>query len=301
MLATDYRIFECEPQATHDIEFRVECRPLPAPLATTIIGGLGDHMNAGDGTVSLVGPRVDEDIAYVVELRGYFTASILRKLVERQCFQQVHASVVDSDIGSVAFAGAKKSGKTSLALLSIATGRTYKSNDISFLRKSTDTGYVEASGLPQALTVGLGAQDWFARNVPRIGLSTTQDRMQPSDLYLLEIGEKIQLTRDDIAKFAAVDATPTRLGAIVFPEPNMQRDTARIRRITADEAAIRLAMLAEHHLRWGLQPLISADTYFEQMKLVIEQATAQAETFHMQWCPDHFSNLQVLEREVFRS
>ena len=299
LLTEDYGIFSCEPLDGWDLDFRVERRPLPTARGGTIVGSLGDHVDIDGSTVSLVGPRVHEDTAYVAELRGYFTASILRMLVARQCFQQVHASVVDGPGGSVVFAGAKKSGKTSLALLSVATGRTYKSNDISFLRRSEYSGAIEAFGLPQAFTVGLGAQDWFARHLPHTGLTATQDRMDAEALYQLEIGEKLQLTRRDIQGFASVDATPTRLAAIVFPEPNMYRDTARIRRLSSDEAAIRLAMLAEHQLRWGLPPLISAEAYLLQMRAVIAQATEQAETFQLQWCPDHSSNLKVLEREVF--
>lgn len=298
-LGEDYDIFGCEPQPTYDIDFAVERCPHPHTGSTTIIGSLGDHIDVDGATVRLRGPRVGESSAYPVELRGYFTASILRQLVERERIQQVHASVVDSAAGAVVFAGAKKSGKTSLALLSVATGRAYKSNDISFLRVSKQTGAVEAFGLPQAFTVGLGAQDWFARNLPHVGLTVTQAALRASDLYLLEVGEKIELKRQDIAKFARVDATPTRLGAVVFPEPNMQIDKARIRRLSDHEAGIRLAMLAEHHLRWGLPPLITVDRYLEQLTTVITTALAQAPCFQMQWCADHNSNLEVLEREVF--
>lgn len=299
-LLADYEPFRSpSPIAPVDIDFVVERRALGQPGPHTVVASLGDHLESADGTVRLSGPRVGEDSAYVTELRGYFTAGILRLLVQRQHIQQVHASVIDSPVGSVVFAGPKKSGKTSLALLTVATGRTYKSNDISFLRVAEGSGQVEAFGLPQSFTVGLGAQDWFARNLPHVGLRTRQEGMAATDLYLLEIGEKRHLTRQDIEQFAKVDATPTRLGAVVFPEPNMHRGGARIRKVSADEAAMRLAMLAEIHLRWGLPPTIDAAHYFDQMKEVITRAVEQADCYHLQWCSDHSDNLALLDRTVF--
>jgi hypothetical protein len=299
-LMADYAPFQVERLDTCDVELRVILGQLPPATPETIIGSLGDHLDVRADTLTLIGPRVGDSDAYVTELRPYFTGSILRLLVARQRVQQIHASVVGTPHGAVVFAGPKKSGKTSLALLSVATGRAYKSNDISFLRLSEDGKHVDAFGLPQSLTVGLGAQDWFARHLPDLGMGATQDGMTASDLYFLEIGEKKNISRAEVESFAAVEARPSPLSAIVFPEPNMNRALPRIRELSKDEAAMRLSMLAEVHLRWGLPPMIDRRRFFDTLTTVITQATTQARCFHLQWCHDHNENLRLLEAEVFR-
>jgi hypothetical protein len=264
----------------------------------TIVGPLGDEiLLRTNGSVLLTGPTLEDPRAYTLEVRAYLTASVLRQLVRARTAQQFHASAVHGSRGAVLYAGAKKMGKTSMALLSALGGAQYMSNDITLLDVAQD---VRVFGMPQALSVGLGAVKWFAERYPGIGLDASQIAADLDDvgLYNLEIGEKPRLERQTLERMAAVRREPSRLAAIVFPEPYLSLSRPRIRRLDRDEAITRLAMLAEAFLKWQWPVALSADDYLDRVREVMDAGVSQAECWHFQWCPDHELNLSMLTERV---
>ncbi|MEU0386905.1 hypothetical protein [Streptomyces chartreusis] len=173
------------------------------PTDKLIAGPLGDTIAiAEDGSVRVFGPAIGDKRAYQQEIRAYLTATVLRRLVTTRPAQQFHASAVEGGRGAVLFAGAKKMGKTSMALLSTLGGASYMSNDITLLSVADQ---VDVLGMPQPLTVGLGAVNWFAAQRPESGLdrSRIDDGLNDHQLYNLEIGDKQELTRSAIARLGA--------------------------------------------------------------------------------------------------
>ncbi|WP_416955687.1 hypothetical protein [Streptomyces sp. Agncl-13] len=269
------------------------------PTDKLIAGSLGDTVVlAEDGSVRVFGPAIDDQRAYKEEIRAYLTATVLRRLVTTRGAQQFHASAVEGGRGAVLFAGAKKMGKTSMALLSTLGGASYMSNDITLLSLADQ---VAVLGLPQPLTVGLGAVNWFATRRPESGLdrSRIDGGLTDHQLYNLEIDDKQELTRSAIVRLGCgVKDGPAPLSSIVFPEPNLSLDRPRIRLLARDEAMTRLAMLAEAFLKWEWPVALGADAYFDRMREVVSAAVEQADCYHFQWCPDHDRNLDLLRGTV---
>jgi hypothetical protein len=274
------------------------------PGDSVIDGPLGDRIVvSASGDVRLHGPAVGDPRAYIQEVRAYLTAAVLTRLVRQRTANQFHASAVHGSRGGVLFAGAKKMGKTSMALLSCLGGAAYMSNDITLLdlaEPGTEGPAVQVMGMPQALSVGLGAVKWFAGRHPSIDLDTSMiaDDLDGEALYNLELGEKPKLERAALAELASVRSAPAPLSAIVFPEPNLTLTRPRIRRLSADEALTRLAMLAEAFLKWEWPLALSGEDYLARSAQVTRAAVKQADCWHLQWCPDHDLNLALLRQHA---
>ncbi|MCU1640743.1 MAG: hypothetical protein JWN03_1018 [Nocardia sp.] len=270
-----------------------------APLIPGAIAGLlGDTIVVGPGTVEVRGPNVTTRAAYLREIRPYTTASVIG-LHRRRGAANVHASAVRARDGGVIFAGEKMAGKTSLVLAMVSAGYSYLSNDITLLLPGAD-GEVEVGGMPQALPMGTGTQQWFAAHVPEFGITaptTIPEGMGPSELYWYEAGSKQRLGWEQISSRDELRLR-TPLRHLVFPEAALDLDHPRVRPMDADEAATRLLQNVDYFLKWALGPQQPFADLVDATARLVERAIAGAAAIQFQWCPDHRRNAAVLAEHV---
>lgn len=306
-LAVDYGFFlttrSCAPKIRFDVV--VGDQNLGSPSGIVIDGALGDRivLRAPDHVV-VEGPFVADERAYRSEVRAYLTATILSHVVRSRHALQVHGSAVLTNRGGVLFAGAKKMGKTSLALLALVEGARYIANDTCFIETAegaaVDAGDIATVfGLPQSLSVNVGTATWFARARPVIGLASGVDHAADlRQLYNVELHQKEEIEPAIIDRISGVHTEPARLRNIVFPEPNFHLDQPRIRQIGTDEAGIRLAMLAESFTKWAWPVPMSAGEHLDRVREVVGVAVEEATCWHLQWTSDHDRNYELLSGSV---
>ncbi|MEW2592236.1 hypothetical protein AB0893_17665 [Micromonospora aurantiaca] len=305
-LREDYGLFFLSDSTDPDtIDFTVGYtvdQRVTGPAQMSFLGVLGDTVTVyADGSVSVTGPAIDHEKAYESEVRAYFTAAVLREVTRRRTANLFHASAVAGERGAVVFAGAKKVGKSSFAMLCALAGANYISNDMTVLSlpESPDEGDVVVLGLPQPITLAPGAIDWFGRRHPTVGLDAGDigSTMDATSLYTLEIGAKSRVTLDLLERYTTVRPEPTRLGTLIFPEPILTLDRPRARLLDRDEALIRLSMLAETFLKWHWPVAHSAEEYLKRLANIMLTTVDAAPAWHLQWCPDHDLNYELI-REI---
>lgn len=270
------------------------------PAAVSFQGTLGDVITVDPKSgVRVAGKRIADSKAYQSEVRAYFTALVLRELTRQRTANLFHASAVAGARGAVVFAGAKKMGKSSLAMLCSLAGAKYVSNDMTLLALGGLAGDapVLALGLPQPITLAPGAVDWFARRRPAVGLETgrLEDGLDHASRFTLETGEKSRIKRSVLAEHTSIAADSVPLGTLIFPEPNLELAKPRARRLDRNEAALRLSMLAETFLKWNWPVTVSAEDYLERVGSIILKAVDSAPAWHIQWCHDHDLNYELIE------
>jgi hypothetical protein len=300
-LVEDYGPFftSGDPDASA-IEFTVDDGEAAAPSRPadiSFLGALGDTVTVrADGSVHIRGSAIAHEKAYEAEVRAYFTATVLRELTRRRTANLFHASAVLGPRGVVAFAGAKKAGKSTLAMLCAIAGASYVSNDMTVLSLSDEAGPVSVLGLPQPITLAPGALHWFARQRPGIGLGSpaVDDTLDPTSLYTLELGDKSRVTRDLLSGYTNLRSEAAPLGVLVFPEANLTMDRPRSRLLDRDEAFVRLSMLAETFLKWHWPVAFSAEEYLERIGRIMLTAVDSVPAWHLQWCPDHDLNYDMV-------
>lgn len=303
-LREDYGGFFVEDAATDPLLFVVATQPptidVGAPRAQ-FDGVLGDHFTVGERGVLLHGPQAGSPPAYEAEVRAYFTATVLNGLVTQRGGNLFHSSSVVGSHGAVMLAGAKKMGKSSLAMLCSLDGAEYMSNDMSVLTTQHDAG-LSVMGLPQPISLAPGAMDWFSRRRAMAGIggaSTTLDEsLDAMSRYVLEVGDKSRIGRPLLSQFTTVRHTAAPLGALVFPEPGLTLAEPRARLLHRDEAAARLAMLAETFLKWSWPVPLSAEQLLDRSRSLILSAVDSVPSYHLQWCADHDRNIDLLRELV---
>jgi hypothetical protein len=260
-------------------------RDQSGPSLWAVSGPLGDAITCdATGRISISGPRIASDAAYLPEVRSYFAAVVLQRLVDARTVQQVHASGVVGSRGAVLFAGDRGAGKTSLALAATLAGARYLSNDIALIER--DVAEVRVLGLPQSLTLGPGAASWFDAHYPQLGL--------PASLAGQELPDKVRLGCGTLA----LDPGPAALSGLIFPERMDVLAMPRAQRLETGEALVRLVSVTEAIMKWQLPPALVGDAYFERLQYVCEAAVQQAEAWHFQWCSDHELNVALLRELV---
>jgi hypothetical protein len=254
-------------------------------LSPSATGPLGNTI-AWDksGRLRIYGPYLLSDSAYLHEVRSYFAAAVLQRLVIAREVQQVHASGVVGRRGAVLFAGDRGAGKTSLALASTLAGAKYLSNDIALLERGPSV--VHALGLPQSLTLGPGGAGWFTANFPELRLPAARAGRELTDKVRLDCG------------VLALDPGPARLSGIVFPERMDVLECPRARRLSTGEALVRLVSVTEAIAKWQQPPALLGGAYVDRLRTVCEAAAEQAESWHLQWSNDHHRNVALLQELV---
>ena len=261
-------------------------------------GPLGDELREiSPSALHLTGPRISEDAAYITEVRAYFAAAVFSRIVRLRVAQQIHASAVLGDQGGVAFVGHKKAGKTSMALLALTAGADFVSNDITFLE--ADANGVQLLGIPQTLTLGPGAVNWFGQHSPETGIeASVRTDVTAEELYNMEDRNKYSLYLSKVAGFTKIIAAPVRLGHIVFPEPAMVLAQPRAVRLTPEEAQVRLSMHSEAMMKWGWPPQLLGGEYLRRLTDVTAAVTKSTPCWLVQWCPSHQLNREMLGKLV---
>jgi hypothetical protein len=296
-LDDDFGTFTTDGGRRVDPELHYEIRartPEEVGLPPVAVGPLGDVVTEpGDGVLRLSGPGLTEPAAYITEVRAYFAAAVFSRLVRLRPTRQIHASAVRGGQGGVAFIGHKKAGKTSMALLALTAGADFVSNDITFLEAAADG--VHVLGIPQTLTLGPGAVDWFGRHAPQTGIDAPPvGEVSAEELYNMEGRNKYALRLPEVAGFATVVGEAVELGHIVFPEPGMALAEPRAVRLTPDEAQVRLCMHSEAMTKWGWPPELRGRDYLRRLEEVTAAATRATACWLFQWCPDHGLNRKLI-------
>lgn len=285
-LLSDFKPFATgssrRPDITVDVCERDQGKDVTPPTAT---GPMGSRIawNAS-GDLSIVGPYLMSDAAYLHEVRSYFAAAVLQRLVSTREVQQVHASGVVGRHGAVLFAGDRGAGKTSLALAATLAGAKYLSNDIVLLERTDSV--VSVLGLPQSLTLGPGGASWFAAHFPELPLPPSPPGFELPDKVRLGCG------------VLDLDPGPAPLSAIVFPERMDVLESPRARRLSTGEALVRLMSVTEAITKWQLPPALLGEAYAERLRTVCASAAEQAESWHLQWSHDHHQNVALLQTHV---
>lgn len=137
------------------------------PDTITVDGLLGDRIHLTDDAIVVTGPQASTDSAYFREIRSYLTATLI-SIVQRDLGGlDLHSSCVrPPGGGAVLFTGAKKAGKSSMALAMVDHGWTYLANEMTMLWR--DGAEVVVATLPQAVAIAPGAQAWFANHGTRV-------------------------------------------------------------------------------------------------------------------------------------
>jgi hypothetical protein len=286
-LLGDFAPFVTDLAVTPDITVEIYDRDPPADddLPSSATGPLGNTIAwDASGRLSICGPHLASDAAYLHEVRSYFAAAVLQRLVKSREVQQVHSSGVVGRRGAVLFAGDRGAGKTSLALASTLAGASYLSNDIALLERRR--AVVRVLGLPQSLTLGPGGARWFATHFPELPLPPSPVGRELPDKVRLECGA------------LALDPGPATLSAIVFPERMDVLASPRAQRLSADEAFVRLISVTEAITKWQQPPALLGNAYIERLRNVCRAATEQADAWHLQWSHDHHQNVALLQRLV---
>lgn len=269
--------------------------------AVAVDGLLGDRILLSNTEISISGPSATGEAAYFKELRAYLTATLISIVQKDFGGVDLHASCVrPPGGGAVVFTGSKKAGKSSMALAMVDHGWSYLANEMTMLW--SDQGRIVVATLPQALAIAPGAQAWFARNAARVRVATPAvlpDSTDQEDIYAFEHGEKLRVERDEVLH--TIDESETYrhpIQTMIFVEPAVLLDEPRLRRISPDEAAIRMLENVEYYLRWGQEPSQPAATLIERTGSLIRQVSASVDAYHLQWCPDHRKNAAAVERAV---
>lgn len=267
----------------------------PATGGVAFDGSLGDEVVVSSAGVGVFGPNIADPKAYEAEVRAYFTAMVLSELTRRRTGNLFHSSAVRGERGAVVFGGAKKMGKSTMAMLCSLNGAQYVSQDMTMLAVAGDA--VTVMGLPQPITLAPGARSWFARRHPGSGVDTqgVDQELDAASLYILEVGDKHRFTRERLERYTSVCHEESALGSLVFPEPNLTLSKPRARLLDRAEATARLAMLAETFLKWHWPTPLGAEEYLDRVRLLVLSAVDSVPAWHFQWCPDHDLNYELLK------
>lgn len=301
LLLRDYGPFEVP--ALHDApRLRVSASSGATPEvpgAVEVDGLLGDRILLGDRHITIDGPSAHTEEAYFREIRSYLTAAVISVVQQDLAGADLHSSCVrPTDGGAVLLTGAKKAGKSSMALAMVDYGWEYLANEMSMLWR--EDGAVVVGTLPQAIAIAPAAQAWFASHGSRVRVSAPRSLPSNADheaMYAFEEGEKTRVERDAI--HAGGDSPfKDRLRAMVLVEPAMQLSSPRLRRLEPGDAAVRLMENVEYYLRWGRGPALPAERLLAQTCDLMLAAAAGAPAFHLQWCPDHRLNAAAVAEAV---
>lgn len=269
--------------------------------AVEVDGLLGDRILLSDSTIAISGAAATSEAAYFKELRSYLTATLISIVQKDFGGVDLHASCVRPPGGdAVVFTGSKKAGKSSMALAMVDHGWTYLANEMTMLWNRD--GEIVVATLPQALAIAPGAQAWFAHNAARVQVTRPDVLPETTDqeaIYAFEHGEKTRVERDEVVR--AVDQAETYrhpIHTMIFVEPAVTLPEPRVRRISPDEAAIRMLENVEYYLRWGQEPSQPAAVLMERTSALIRQVAATVDAYHLQWCSDHRKNAAAVEQAV---
>lgn len=303
LLRRDYGPFEART-TTGEPRLRVTASPdtvTPMSGEVCVDGILGDTIHLGDRHIIVSGASAASDEAYFREIRSYLTAAVISAVQLDLAGLDLHSSCVrPPGGGAVLLTGAKKAGKSSMALAMVDHGWEYLANEMTMLWREEEN--VVVATLPQAVAIAPAAQSWFAKYGSRVLVPTPHALPDSGDheaLYAFEEGEKTRVERDAI-RMPGDFSGPfrDRLQAIILVEPAMQLEAPRLRRLEPGDAAVRLMENVEYYLRWGRGPALPAERLLAQTSALALDAAAAAPAFHLQWCPDHRLNARAVAAAV---
>lgn len=202
----------------------------------------------------------------------------------------LHASSVNFNGKGLLFTGEKKSGKTSLMFQFITNGAKYISNELVFVKNFPET---KIMGLPQGITLGIGASVYFnGKNSPIVPSDHISSFIgkDSRELFLTESGEKVEI----LPKYLENIMLESTLDTIIFPEANFDLKVPRLEKISKDALAIKLLDSIIHPFKWNYKPEMPLKNYLDKIHSLISQICKNVDAYHFQWTDDHEVNHKFL-------
>lgn len=301
-LSMDYEQFFIEkPESPIDIEFRVLRAPPQQMKERKFFSmNLRDFCYIDKDRIVMWGKNFELANAYDEEVRPYFTASISAKQIEKNETFLIHASAVRTFNKGVIFVGKKGCGKSSLALRCILNGAEYLSNELVFVKKHHEQACI--MGLPQTMTLGIGAARWFRAKWPKVISNSFVKPYRHSDslsLFSLEIGEKLQVPPKALIQHDS-SSLVSKLDAIIFPEANFYSSKPRILPIPQDISVIRLLSAIISPFKWNFWGSLKFETYMDKLTSLLNWLPESIHSYQFQWCQNHDKNYRCLLEKVFQ-
>jgi hypothetical protein len=262
-----------------------------AASEAAVVSDIGDVVRLVGGRLSISGPGVFTKKGYERSVRAYLTTTLAGIMSSQLKQNRYHASAVAFDGQGVMFFGQSGAGKTSTCVKCVIEGAAYLSHEFLFIDDSSSP--IRLRGMPQAVTLGVAAVDWF-KVAARANSSNGPDNM-----YGQDGSEKLRLPITSIAPNAQV-ALDAPLRAAVFLQSNFSLSVPRWCRMKRDVAAALLLQAVEPPFKWQYAPVPDFAVYFKEIFATISRLVEEVPVFHLQWCRDHDVNYRYL-REMLAS
>jgi hypothetical protein len=262
-----------------------------AACEATVVSDIGDVVRLVDGRLYISGPGVFTKKGYERSVRAYLTTTLAGIMSSQLKQNRYHASAVAFDGQGVMFFGQSGAGKTSTCVKCVIEGAAYLSHEFLFIDDSSSP--IRLRGMPQAVTLGTAALDWFKVAVP------VNSHHGPDNMYGQDGSEKLRLPITSIAPRAQV-ILDAPLRAAVFVQSNFSLSVPRWCRMKRDVAAALLLQAVEPPFKWQYAPVPDFTVYFNEIFATISRLIEEIPVFHLQWCRDHDVNYRFL-REMLAS
>ncbi len=243
---------------------------------------------------------------WLKSIRPYFTTAIVELQIQKFKTFFFHSGCVTINDKGIAFMGESGSGKTSLTSQCILNGADYLSHEIVFIKRKDDVVYM--LGLPQRITLDIGAAVWFSRNYIDLNFGVDLKKysgLNSESLFDKRTKTKItllpnKLKRRNITNNPIKSKTLTcELKYIIFLEPNLNLKEPRAQIIGKEMAAIKLLKANESMCKWNYYwPSIDFNTYYKDLIDLIKHISNTIPCYHFQWCSDHKLNYDYLTKNV---